>query len=203
MRLRAGLETSPSASATYYGVGVFEGAYPYRDSLVVPSWGGSMFEALMVDLFVPEAKWAPRSWGLNHPLTVRAQILHGLVDAGYGFWGFSPANMPEGGYAVYGVDAIGMNPDGNPSNNDRTLVDHGFEGCPDRLAKPDPPPSAYTNGVVTPHAAFLALPYAGSRTREPRRLARIPGMYGRWGFRDSVNVGTKRVSRLLPRSTRG
>ena len=190
------LETKPVGRyRDYFGVRVFEGAHQYRDSLVVPSWGGSMFEALMVDLFVPESKWAPRSWGLNHPLTVRAQILHGLVDAEYGYWGFSPANVPEGGYAVYGVDAIGLDPNGNPSNKDRTLVDRGFEGCPNRPAKPDPPASAYTNGVVTPHAAFLALPYAKPYVQANlRRLAQFPEMYGRWGFRDSVNVDTGRAS---------
>jgi hypothetical protein len=179
----------------YYGVKVFEGAYRYRGSLVVPSWGGSMFEALMVDLFVPESQWAPRSWGVNHPLTVRAQILHGLADAEYGYWGFSPANVPEGGYAVYGVDAIGLDPNGNPSNKARTLVDPGYGDC--RPAQPEPTPAQYQagQGVVTPHAAFLALRYAPDETRANlRRLAQIPGMYGRWGFRDSVNVQTKRVS---------
>ena len=191
-------ETRPvGVTRTYYGINVFEGAYPYRGSLVVPSWGGSMFEALMVDLFVPESDWAPRSWRVNHPLTVRAQMLHGLLDAGYGYWGFSPANIPEGGYSVYGVDAIGLDPNGNPSNEDGTLVDHGYPGCPDgRPAQPDPLPSDYTNGVVTPHAAFLALPYEPQAAAENiRRLAQdFPGLYGPWGFRDSVNVQTKHVS---------
>ena len=83
-----------------------------------------------------------------------------------------------------------------PSNQDKTLVDHGFPGCPDRPAQPDPPQSAYTNGVVTPHAAFLALRYAPRATAANlRRLARdFPGLYGRWGFRDSVNVQTGKVS---------
>jgi hypothetical protein len=181
---------------SYYGVNVFEGAYPYNGTRVTPSWGGSMFEALMPALFVPEESWAPGSWGPNHPLTVQAQIHHGLVDAGYGYWGFSPSNTPEGGYNAYGVDAVGMDPNGNPSNEDRTLVDHGFDGC-GRLPQPDPPPSAYTNGVVTPHAAFLALRYAPAETLgNLQRLARdFPGLYGKWGFRDSVNVGpTKHVS---------
>ena len=57
-----------------------------------------------------------------------------------------------------------MDPNGNPSNEDSTLVDHGFAGCPDATRQPDPPPSAYTNGVVTPHAAFLALRYAPRET---------------------------------------
>ena len=76
----------------YEGVKVFEGSYSYRGSRIVPSWGGSMFEALMVTLFVPEDRWAPRSWGVNHPLYVDAQIEHGLEEARYGFWGFSPAS---------------------------------------------------------------------------------------------------------------
>jgi hypothetical protein len=87
-----------------------------------------------------------------------------------------------------------MDPNGNPSNEDRTLVDHGFPGCDGaggRPAQPDPPPEAYTNGVVTPHAAFLALRYAPRETlQDLGRLQQYPGMYGKWGFRDSVNVQT-------------
>ena len=108
-------ETKPVGfNATYLGVNVFEGAYPYEDFRVVPGWGGSMFEALMPALFVPEEEWGPHSWAVNHPLTVAAQIHHGLVEAEYGYWGFSPANIPEGGYTEYGVDAIGMNPERLP-----------------------------------------------------------------------------------------
>jgi hypothetical protein len=190
-------ETKPAGRwRRYLGVDVFEGAYPYNGTRLVPSWGGSMFEALMPALFVPEESWAPRSWGENHPLTAEAQIHHGMTEAGYGYWGFSPANRPEGDYGAWGVDGAGMDPNGMPSNEDGTLVDHGFAGCPDRPAKPDPPPSAYTNGVVTPHAAFLALRYAPqSAVANVRRLADdFPGLYGKWGFRDSVNVQTKRVS---------
>ncbi len=126
-------ETRPLGfQRTYYGVGVFDGAYPYAGTRVTPSWGGSMFEALMPALFLPEERWAPGSWGSNHPLTVDAQRRHGLVEAGYGYWGFSPSNIPEGGYSGYGVDAVGMDPNGFASNNDRTLVDAGFAGCPGR-----------------------------------------------------------------------
>ena len=190
-------ETKPiGVHRTYYGVDVFEGAYPYDGMLITPSWGGSMFEALMPSLFVPEERWAPNSWGVNHPNTVDAQIHHGMDEAQYGYWGFSPSNTPEGGYNAYGVDAIGMDPNGNPSNEDRTLVDHGFAGCPGRDPQPDPPASAYTNGVVTPHAAFLALRFArGATLTDLTRLAaNFPGLYGKWGFRDSVNVDTGRVS---------
>ena len=183
-------ETRPiGVGQTYFGVNVFEGAYPYNGTRVTPSWGGSMFEALMPPLFVPEDRWGPGSWRANHPLTVDAQIHHGLVQAGYGYWGFSPANVPEGGYSVYGVDAIGMDPNGNPSNEDRTLVDRGYAGCPDREPQPDPPASAYTNGVVTPHAAFLALRWAPRQAlANLERLESSFPVYDRWGFRDSVNI---------------
>jgi hypothetical protein len=155
-----------------------------------------MFEALMPSLFVPEEKWAPNSWGTNHPATVRAQIYHGLTEAGYGYWGFSPANKPEGDYGAWGVDGAGMDPNGMPSNEDNTLIDHGFAGCPGRDPKPDPPQSAYTNGVVTPHATFLALRYAPRETLDNvRKLAHdFPGLYTKWGFRDSVNVQSGQVS---------
>jgi hypothetical protein len=185
-------ETRPfGVHQTYLGIDIFEGAYPYNGTRATPSWGGSMFEALMPSLFVPEDVWGPGSWRHNHPLTVDAQIHHGLVQARYGYWGFSPANVPEGGYSVYGVDAIGMDPNGNPSNEDRTLVDAGFPGCPGRPPVPEPPPSAYTNGVVTPHAAFLALRWAPQRALA--NLAQLEAdfrIYDRWGFRDSVNVDT-------------
>jgi len=77
----------------------------------------------------------------------------------------------------------------------KTFVDHGFPGCPDRQPTPDPPPSAYTHGVVTPHAAFLALRWAPEATLE--NLANLEhdfDIYTAWGFRDSVNVNTKVVS---------
>jgi len=189
-------ETKPVGfHRTYYGVDVFEGAYEYNGTRVVPGWGGSMFEALMPALFVPEEQWGPRSWAINHPLTVAAQIHHGLVDAEYGYWGFSPANIPEGGYDVYGVDAIGMNPEGYPSNENKTFVDHGFAGCLGGEPQPDPPPSAYTNGVVTPHAAFLALRWApGAALDNLAKLQHDFAIYDKWGFHDSVNVDSGVVS---------
>src|SRR3954447_15154694 len=165
-------ETQPVGVAhTYDGTRVYDGALPYDGKLVTPSWGGSMFEALMPSLFVPEERWAPGSWGVNHPLVVDSQIHHGLQEAGYGYWGFSPANIPEGGYDAYGVDGIGMNPDGGDSNEAHTGVDPGVAGhasaphtavargsaaCRDATRDA----ASYPDGVVTPHAAFLALRYA-------------------------------------------
>lgn len=180
---------------TYLGVEVFEGHYTYQGMNIVPSWGGSMFEALMVPLLVPEEEWGHQSWAINHPLYVAAQIYHGLVEADYGYWGFSPATNPSGGYREYGVDAIGLNPDGYASNNDNTWVDYGFDECPGRTEQNIPPSSAYTNGVVTPHAVFLALDFAPRATLlNLHNLQQDFDVYGPWGFWDSVNVDTGEVS---------
>jgi hypothetical protein len=179
---------------TYMGVAVYEGHYTYRGMNIVPSWGGSMFEALMVPLLVPEETWGPRSWGINHPLYVRAQIEHGMLEAHYGYWGFSPSNNPAGGYREYGVDAIGMNTDGYTSNQDNTTVDYGFGEC--RPATNIPPRSAYRNGVVTPHASFIALPYAREAAIENlKNIEDDFDAYDWGGFYDALNVSTGQASR--------
>jgi hypothetical protein len=172
---------------TYLGVEVFEGHYTYRGMRIVSSWGGSMFEALMVPLFVPEARWAPRSWGVNHPLYVRAQIEHGLVEARYGFWGFSPACRPGHGYRTYGVDALGVDPQGYTSNDSDVRAGKGHA------------PGAFAGGVVTPHASFLALRFAPHEAMANLKALteRFPTIYGRYGFHDSVNVSSGEVSHCV------
>jgi hypothetical protein len=170
---------------TYLGIPVFEGHYTYRGMRIVPSWGGSMFEALMVTLFVPEERWAPRSWGVNHPLYVRAQIAHGLEEARYGFWGFSPACDPAGGYRTYGVDGIGTDPVGYSSSDD--VIRGRTAGST--------PAGGFTNGVVTPHASFLALRFAPREAMENlRKLEEKFPVYSHHGFMDSVNVSKGVVS---------
>lgn len=187
-------ETRPTGEyAQYLGVDVYEGAYTYRGKQIVPSWGGSMFEALMVDLFVPEAEWGPTSWGVNHPLYVQAQIEHGLEEAEYGYWGFSPASDPFAEYREYGVDALGMDTGGYTSDVERTSVDPGWDD-PACLREPVTP-TAYGDGVVTPHASFLALPYAKRAALD--NLARMRselGAYGPGGFYDSVAVRSGTVA---------
>jgi hypothetical protein len=151
-----------------------------------------MFEALMPAMFVPEAQWGPRSWGVNHPLTVQAQIEHGLDEAGYGYWGFSPASDPAGGYGAWGVDEIGMAPDGYPSDEQHTDVDRGYAGCRP-ATNPNP---TFGDGVVTPHASFLALPFAPKAA--VANLAKIKDdlhAYGPGGFYDSVAVRSDTIAK--------
>ena len=144
---------------TYDGIPVFEGAYRYRGFQLVPCWGGDMFEALMPDLFVPEAAWGPRGSAGQPPLlTVRAQIEHGLTEAGYGYWGFSPASLTRPvATSTWGVEAVGMNPEGYYSDEESTNLRPRLRRLPPRPPTRTP---TYGDGVVTPHAVFLALPYA-------------------------------------------
>ena len=186
-------ETKPVGEwREYLGVRVFEGALPYRGMNIVPTWGGSMFEALMVPLFVPEEKWGPRSWGRTHPLYVQGQIEHGLEEAGYGYWGFSPSNNPAGGYREYGVDQLGMDGPGYTSDQERTAVDQPYEGC----RAGSPAPTEYGDGVVTPHASFLALRYAHKLSmRNLKAISRDFDAYGPGGFYDAVAVRSGQVSK--------
>jgi hypothetical protein len=148
----------------------------------------------MAPLFVPEEQWGRRSWGVNHPLYVRAQIEHGLEEARYGYWGFSPSNNPDGGYREYGVDPLGMDTNGYTSDQERTSVDYGWDdpACP----RPANIPTDYGRGVVTPHASFLALDFTpNAALKNLAKLKRNFDIYGWGGFYDAIDVTTGTASR--------
>ncbi|GAA2009806.1 cellobiose phosphorylase [Nakamurella flavida] len=154
------------------------GSVTHRGTTLVPTFGGSMFEALMPELFVDETVWGPTSWGHNHPGTVAAQRDFGLLEAGYGSWGFSPAARPGGGYSEWGVEAISVLDGGYPSDLQRTTAAEAAE-------------RGWGDGVVTPHALALAL--AHDRPAALAALADLEnryGAYGPGGFHDAVAVGS-------------
>lgn len=142
----------------------------YRGRSVVATFGGSMFEALMPDLLVPEEEWAPATWDANHRDTVALQREYALEDRGYAAWGFSPSACPGSGYDVFGVPPIAWLPDGYPSERD------------------DEP-------VVTPHASALALLHEPEEAAA--NLAVLEdrfGCYGPGGFVDSVGLVSGRTA---------
>ena len=156
-----------------------------------------MFEALMPDLFVPEAQWGPDSWGVNHPLFVQGQIEHGSTRGRVRLLGISRRRaIPAGGYREYGVDMMGMDEPGYTSDQERTSVDPGFFTVAGTQCRPpQPPPEDYGDGVVTPHAVFLALPYATDEALE--NLANLRenfDAYGPGGFFDAVAVRSGTVA---------
>jgi hypothetical protein len=50
------------------------------------------------------------------------------------------------------------------------------------------------NGTVTPHASFLALDFAADEVRSNLKVLKDFGAYGKYGFSDSVNVLTGKVT---------
>jgi hypothetical protein len=143
---------------TYLGVRVFEGAYRYRGRRIVPSWGGSMFEALMPTLFVDERRFAPKSLGKNAEVHVEVQRRWASATHGWSVWGLSPAIAPgPDGYREYGVSVLGTS-------------------------------RSYHDAAVTPHAVALALAVApATATATLRELVSRYDVYGDFGFYDSVD----------------
>ncbi len=136
---------------------------PYR---YLPSWGGSMFEALMPVLVVDEARFAPASLGRNDFVHATLQRQHALEELGDPVWGMSPSATAAGdGYGEFGVRYLGV------------------LGYPDGVVAP------YASALalaVTPEPAIKNL----------RALAeRYPGLYGAWGFYDAVDPKSGQVAR--------
>ncbi len=133
------------------------GHYHWHDRDYVPSWGGSLFEALMPMLVLDELQHAPASLGENSRTHTYLHRVYALQDLGYPVWGMSPSSTPGStAYSEYGVRMLGM--------------------------------AGYKPGVVTPHAAALALlTEPAEAIRNLRRLASDYPVYGDFGFYDAVN----------------
>jgi hypothetical protein len=160
-------QTRPPLGRAEQAVGGFRwigGHYRWREFSYVPSWGGSLFEALMPRLVLDEARHAPASLGRNGALHSLIHRRFALEDLGYPVWGMSPSSTPgSAAYSEYGVRQLGM--------------------------------AGYKSGVVTPHAAALALlAEPAEATANLRRLAERFPVYGDFGFYDAVNPGTGEIS---------
>lgn len=148
---------------------VTEGHYSYDGIDYVPSWGGSVFEALMPHLVAPELSEAPDGFGANDQDYLRATIAYDTKTLGYKVWGLSPSSTPDdtGDYLAYGSQQLGT---------DASTTD-------------------YAQGAVTPHASFLGLDvlpqaaYSNIRTL----LADYPQVYGPYGFYDALDPTTGAV----------
>ena len=93
---------------TYLGCKTMGGYYEYEGAKFVPSWGGSMFEALMPTLIMEEKRLAPKGLGANDEEHARIQVKYALEKLNYPVFGMSPSCVPAGGYSEYGVKLLGM-----------------------------------------------------------------------------------------------
>ena len=97
-----GRQERTSLGVTYYG-----GYYEWKDTRYVPSWGGSLFEALMPTMILDEKDLAPHGLGENNATHVKVHKRYALEELKYPVWGMSPSSNPDGGYSEYGVEPLG------------------------------------------------------------------------------------------------
>ncbi len=145
-----------SRLASARGQSFWTGLYEWQGLRYVPSWGGSLFEALMPTLVLDELRHAPRSLGPNGRIHAVVQERYAREVLGYPVWGLSPSATPGSDrYGEYGV---------------RVLGSHGY------APGPVSPHAAALALAVAPEAATATL----------RELARRYPIYGDYGFYDAV-----------------
>jgi len=93
---------------SYLGYATEGGYYEYEGIKYVPSWGGSMFEALMPALIIDEKNLAKKGLGINDARHVKIQIGYALDKLKYPVFGMSPSCVPGNGYKEYGVTPLAI-----------------------------------------------------------------------------------------------
>ncbi len=143
----------------------FSGGYHEWNGLkYIPSWGGSLFEALMPTLVVDEKKYAPDSLGLNNEIHATIHRRYALEELNYPVWGMSSSSMvATDDYSEYGVKILGS------------------KGYKTGVISPHASALALN---VTPKEAISNL----------RRLVELYDIYGEYGLYDAVEPLTGEVA---------
>ena len=85
------------------------GWYEWDGLRYVPSWGGSLFEALMPTVIIDEKQFGPDNVGTNDVIHAIIQRRYALETLKYPVWGMSPCSTTsKDGYAEYGVKVLGI-----------------------------------------------------------------------------------------------
>ena len=141
------------------------GHYRWHDRDYVPSWGGSMFEALMPLLVMDEVKYAPNNLGKNDITHTQLQRIHAMEDLHYPVWGMSPSSTADGqGYTEYGVPKLGVG---------------GYK----------------SGAVTPHAAVLALMTDPTEATKNIRRLIKDYPVYGEYGLYDAVDPFTRQVGR--------
>jgi hypothetical protein len=158
------LRPQARARKTVRGHALIGGWYEWKGERYVPSWGGSMFEALMPTLVLDEARDAPRSLGANDAAHVAVQRRWALEELAYPVWGLSPSSTPgNDGYGEYGARVLGS-------------LGYGAGAV-------TPHAVALALGAAPAEAAA-----------ELRQLAARYDLYGEYGFYDAVDPRSGQVA---------
>lgn len=140
------------------------GYYAWKGLKYVPSWGGSLFEALMPLLALDELRYAPASLGSNAATHTALNRRFALEHLGYPVWGLSPSSTPAGdSYHEYGARVLGA---------------RGYSA----------------GAVTPHAAALALLVEPAAATANLRQLAQHYPLYGEFGFYDAVNPKTGQVA---------
>ncbi|HYD47361.1 MAG TPA: glucoamylase family protein [Terriglobales bacterium] len=149
------------------GSAVLASQRPYsewRGIRYIPSWGGSMFEALMPVLVIDEPKHSPAALGANGAAHAQIQRLYATGELRYPVWGMSPSiNPATGQYGEFGVALLGSR-----GYNESVVTPH----------------AAALALAVAPEEA----------TENLRQLATRYRIYGEYGFYDAVRPENGQVS---------
>ena len=149
------------------GYSVFEGHYTFDRIKFVPTFDGSLYQALAPDLVFPEQTAAPASLGLNDRNTALAEGAY-ASGADSPVWGWAPAAAPGANprYTNYGVPDLA---------SDQGSID---------------------DAAITPYAAFLALPVIPQQADADitQLVADYPSLYTPYGFLDSVDPKNGRIA---------
>ncbi len=85
------------------------GWYEWNGLRYVPSWGGSLFEALMPTVIIDEKQYGPENVGTNDVIHAVIQRRYALETLKYPVWGMSPCSMTAtDSYSEYGVKVLGV-----------------------------------------------------------------------------------------------
>ncbi len=145
------------------GIKYKTGYYEYIGEKFFPTWGGSLFEALMPSLILKEKKLAPQGLGKNNLIYTRLHIKHAKKILGYPVWGLSSCSNAEGQYGEYGITQLGAK---------------GYE------TGVVTPHASLLAIEYTPKETIENL---------KTMLKLYPDIYGEYGFYDSVEIKTKKV----------
>lgn len=149
---------------TVHGYRFSGGYYSWQGLNYVPSWGGSLFEALMPLLVLDELQLAPASLGKNARVHTEVQRRFALKQLGYPVWGLSPSSMPDGkNYGEYGASILGV---------------RGYPG----------------GAVTPHAAVLALLTEPVTAVANLRQLAHRYPIYGEFGFYDAVDPKTGQVA---------
>lgn len=136
---------------------------------IFSSWGGSMFEALMPTLFIPEQEWSD-TLASSHKRYVESQMQYGREN-NKGFWGYSPSSTPSGNYQEVGIGALALKEGGYGASSVVT------------------PHALFLSLPFSRDNAFSSL---------QRLERRFPSIYKEgYGFTDSINVQTGEAADVI------